>query len=148
MDRFGRSVEARLLQLLGGTPSCPRTGTAATTSRISRGTSWRRKVPGSPTWRRTNGSPVCGSAGRERILEGIKETLERFGVRFDVYRSERELAEAGEIDEAIDRLRDAGYIYEDEGAVWFRSTAFGDDKDRRSSGRTACTRTSRPTART
>ncbi len=68
--------------------------------------------------------------GAARILDGIKATLERFGVRFDVYRSERDLADAGEIDEAIGRLREAGYVYEADGAVWFRSTEFGDDKDR------------------
>jgi arginyl-tRNA synthetase len=68
--------------------------------------------------------------GAARILEGIKATLERFGVHFDVYRSERDLAEAGEIDQAIASLRSAGYVYEAEGAIWFRSTEFGDDKDR------------------
>ena len=51
-------------------------------------------------------------------------------MRFDVFVSERDLAEQGEIAEAIERLRDAGYVYEAEGAVWFRSTDFGDDKDR------------------
>jgi len=60
----------------------------------------------------------------------IKETLARFEVRFDVYRSERDLAEAGEIQEAIARLRETGHVYDADGAVWFRSTEFGDDKDR------------------
>jgi arginyl-tRNA synthetase len=51
-------------------------------------------------------------------------------VGFDDYRPDHDPAAGGEIDEAIRRLRDAGYVDDREGAVWFRSTAFGDDKDR------------------
>jgi arginyl-tRNA synthetase len=68
--------------------------------------------------------------GAERVLVWIRRTLDRFGVAFDDYVSEATLDEKGEIAEAIERLRAAGYAYESEGAVWFRSTAFGDDKDR------------------
>ena len=76
--------------------------------------------------------------GARRAMDGIRATLARFGVAFDTYVSEASLEEAGEIEEAIERLRAAGTIYEADGAVWFRSTDFGDDKDRivvRSSGR-------------
>ena len=51
-------------------------------------------------------------------------------MRFDVYLSESTLARKGEIAAAIERLRAAGFAYDAEGATWFRSTAFGDDKDR------------------
>ncbi len=64
------------------------------------------------------------------MLDQIDGTLERFGVRFDSFMHERVLEEKGLIDAAVQRLRDAGYAYDAEGAVWFRSTAFGDDKDR------------------
>jgi arginyl-tRNA synthetase len=64
------------------------------------------------------------------VLAGIERTLERFGCRFDVFFSEAELARKGEIVAAVERLREAGYAYDGEGATWFRSTAFGDDKDR------------------
>jgi arginyl-tRNA synthetase len=47
-----------------------------------------------------------------------------------VFRSERELAESGKVAEAVERLREAGYVSEADGAVWFRATEFGDDKDR------------------
>ena len=60
----------------------------------------------------------------------IRRTLARFGVEMDTYMSEASLAERGEIEEAIERLRASGDAYEAEGAVWFRSTAYGDDKDR------------------
>jgi arginyl-tRNA synthetase len=68
--------------------------------------------------------------GSRRVLDGIRRTLERFGVRFDVYFSEAELQRKGEIAAAVGRLRESGYAFDAEGAVWFRSTAFGDDKDR------------------
>ena len=66
-----------------------------------------------------------------------RPTLERFGVAFDTYMLRGLAREKGKIATPIQRLRDAGHAYEAEGAVWFRSTAFGDDKDRSSSGRTA-----------
>jgi arginyl-tRNA synthetase len=72
------------------------------------------------------------------VLGWIDATLARFEVRFDTYVSEAELAEGGEIGDAIERLRGAGAVYEADGAVWFRSTSYGDDKDRvlvRSTGR-------------
>jgi arginyl-tRNA synthetase len=68
--------------------------------------------------------------GARRAMDEIRATLARFGVVFDTYVSEASLADAGEIDEAIERLRASGTIYEADGAVWFRSTDFGDDKDR------------------
>jgi arginyl-tRNA synthetase len=63
-------------------------------------------------------------------MEQIRATLKRFGVTFDTYFLEASLAEQGEIARAIDRLRERGYVYEADGASWFRSTDFGDDKDR------------------
>ncbi|MDQ4065638.1 MAG: arginine--tRNA ligase [Actinomycetota bacterium] len=63
------------------------------------------------------------------MLAEIRTTLDRFGTRFDVWFSESKLHD-GEIDRAIEILRDKGYIDDREGAVWFRATEFGDDKDR------------------
>jgi arginyl-tRNA synthetase len=65
-----------------------------------------------------------------RIFEGIKEDLDVFGVRFDTWFSERELHDRDMVRKTIEYLRERGFIYEKEGAVWFRSTAFGDEKDR------------------
>ena len=64
------------------------------------------------------------------ILDGIKEDLARFGVSFDVFFSEASLYERGLVKAAMDTLRKRGYAFEREGALWFRSTDFGDDKDR------------------
>jgi len=63
-------------------------------------------------------------------LDKIKNDLAAFRVPFDVWYSETSLYENGKIDEALATLRERGYIYEQDGATWFRSTAFGDDKDR------------------
>lgn len=64
------------------------------------------------------------------ILENTKRSLERFGTRFDVWFSESTLHERGEVAAAIDKLREKDLVEEREGAVWFLSSRFGDDKDR------------------
>jgi arginyl-tRNA synthetase len=130
MDRFGRSVEARFLQELGRDAEFPEDGYRGDyIAEIARDI-LRDEGPGLADLPELERFERLRDIAAERILEGIRATLVRFGVRFDLFRSERELAEAGEIGEAIGRLRDAGYVYDSEGAVWFRSTAFGDDKDR------------------
>ena len=63
-------------------------------------------------------------------LAALKEDLERFNVHFDVWFSEKTLHEQNKIKEACDMLLDKGYMYEKEGALWLKSTEFGDDKDR------------------
>lgn len=68
-------------------------------------------------------------------LGEIQASLERFNVHFDVWFSERTLharvdGRPSLVDEAVDRLREQGHVFDDEGAVWVRTTDFGDDKDR------------------
>jgi arginyl-tRNA synthetase len=65
-----------------------------------------------------------------RLLEGIKQTLARLGVEFDVWFSERTLHETGAIAETVAELRRRGVVEDRDGAVWLRTTQFGDDKDR------------------
>jgi arginyl-tRNA synthetase len=66
------------------------------------------------------------------LLEQIQGTLERYGVHFDRYFSERTLHEGSpsELERAMDLLAQGGHVYRSEGAVWLRTTTFGDDKDR------------------
>ena len=68
--------------------------------------------------------------GLTTILEDIRDDLEKFGVVYDQWFSERSLAESGAVNRAIERLRARGQVYDMDGALWFRSTAFGDEKDR------------------
>ncbi len=64
------------------------------------------------------------------IVADIRAVLERFGVRFDTWFSERALVQTGAVDRVLKTLRARDYIYESEGRLWFRSTSFGDDQDR------------------
>jgi arginyl-tRNA synthetase len=66
----------------------------------------------------------------ERQLEQIREVLGRFGVHFDMWYSERSLFDSARVVEVLDLLEARGHLYIQDGARWFRSTAFGDDKDR------------------
>jgi arginyl-tRNA synthetase len=63
-------------------------------------------------------------------LEDIRSTLANFGVSFDVWFSEKALHDAGAVEQAVERLREQGHVYDRDGAVWLRTTDFGDDKDR------------------
>ena len=81
---------------------------------------------------------IVGRWATEQVRSGIEASLARLGVRFDVWKEESSLHDGGWVARAMDRLRDSGHVYEADGAIWFRSTAFGDDKDRvivRSNGR-------------
>jgi arginyl-tRNA synthetase len=68
--------------------------------------------------------------GIELMIEGVRETLERFGVHFDNWFSERSVYEKGEVEEALGELEKRGHTYRSEDALWLRATDFGDDKDR------------------
>jgi arginyl-tRNA synthetase len=68
--------------------------------------------------------------GLDKELDKIKRDLARFGVHFDHWFSETSLYEEGMIQPVLDTLRANGHIYEEEGAVWLRTTPFGDDKER------------------
>ena len=68
--------------------------------------------------------------GVAQMFDEIKTSLHDFGVDFDVYFSETTLHESGAVDHAIERLRNLGRIYEQDGAVWLRTSDLGDDKDR------------------
>ena len=120
--RIGRGAPARRRR-------SPTTATTATTSTIS-----RRSCPttsGRP--RRRPDADTDGQLGHwaaGRIREGIEASLAGLGVRFDVWTSEARLHDEGWVARAVERLRERGHVYEQDGAIWFRSTDFGDDKDR------------------
>lgn len=70
------------------------------------------------------------AAGVELMFQEIRESLHDFGVDFDVYFHENSLYESGAVQRAIAKLRELGHIFEEDGAIWLRSTTFGDDRDR------------------
>ena len=131
MDRFGASVEARYLAAAGPRrPRCPRTATTATTSSTSPATSSTTEGPGLADLprRARRAAPARGRAGVARADRGDARAVRR-ALRHLLLGGRAGGARARST-AAVERLRDAGYAYEADGAVWFRSTAFGDDKDR------------------
>jgi arginyl-tRNA synthetase len=83
------------------------------------------EIPGA-----ADGDPEALAAeGGHRLIERIQATLERYGVTFDTWVSERTL-HGGQIERAIERLRAAGHVFEADGALWLRTTSFGEDQDR------------------
>ena len=73
---------------------------------------------------------IVGEWASEQIRAGIERSLANLGVKFHVWKSESSLHREGWVTRGIDKLRAAGQMYEQDGALWFNSTAYGDDKDR------------------
>ncbi|WP_097183052.1 arginine--tRNA ligase [Blastococcus haudaquaticus] len=73
---------------------------------------------------------VFAERGVGAMVADIRSTLDGFGVHFDTFFSERTLHESGALEKAVATLREQGHVFETEGAVWLRTTDFGDDKDR------------------
>jgi arginyl-tRNA synthetase len=73
--------------------------------------------------------PQLGQIGSDKVIEQVRNDLERLGVSFDVWFSERSLYDNGQYQRAMSLLHQGGYIAEKEGATWFVSTALGEDKD-------------------
>ncbi|MFT5503570.1 MAG: arginyl-tRNA synthetase, partial [Gammaproteobacteria bacterium] len=73
---------------------------------------------------------IVFNSGLETLVEVIRTDLHQFGVDYDVWFSERSLVDDGTIEIAIQRLKDKGHLYLEKGAWWFRSSDFGDSKDR------------------
>ncbi|HEX4790012.1 MAG TPA: arginine--tRNA ligase [Actinospica sp.] len=82
---------------------------------------------------------VFREAGLRLMTAQIKQSTEEFGTHFDVWFSEQSLHDSGAVEQALDRLREQGHVYDKDGAIWLRTTDFGDDRDRvlvRSTGET------------
>ncbi|HJP65919.1 MAG TPA: arginine--tRNA ligase [Actinomycetota bacterium] len=130
MDLLGGSVEARYLQRFGRETPIPEGGyqgeyvaELAAAIAADHGERWMQVD-------QAERRAFFIEESRTRMVDWIRRTLDRVGIRFDVWFSEATLQERGEIDEAVALLREAGHAYDADGAVWFRSTSFGDDKDR------------------
>ena len=130
VDTLARSVEARYLELHGLPAEFPEDGyqgdyvrdIAAHITRES-----GRQLLDVPADQRLR---AIRDTALRLMLDQIRATLEAFGITFDSWFSERSLHENGAVERCLEELRRRGVVYEQDGALWFRSTQFGDDKDR------------------
>ena len=130
INLLGASVEAAYLALLGRPSEPPPDGykgdyigDLAQALRSEQGGSLADLDPAERRHRITDWA-------YRRMLEGIQRTLARLGVRFDVWFSERTLHQSGAIDDTVEELCERGLVEDRDGAVWLRTSQFGDDKDR------------------
>ena len=130
MDTLGRSLYFRYRQELGENIELPDNHYRGEYMRELARDFMRDHGDGYGSTPLEDAFPVFAGYASKRILDGIKEDLDVFGVHFDNWFSERELHNRDSINKTIEYLRERGFIYEDQGAVWFKSTAFGDEKDR------------------
>lgn len=129
IEVFSQSLEARYLQLMGQDVAFPENGYAGqdvvdTVKNIIRDFKDRLLTMSSEERRQE----MVDYALQEK-LRYIKSTMNDFGIHYDVWFSEKKLHEAGKIEEIINYLQVHDYIYEHEGARWFKTTLFGDEKD-------------------
>ncbi len=130
MDTLGQSVLIRYRQLLGEEIEFPENGyqgdyivALAKEVREKYGTEFKAKDDQETI-------NFFKSYAQQKILQDIKEDLILFGVEFDNWFSEESLYTQDKVYPVIDRLRQEGFVYLEKGALWFKSTDFGDEKDR------------------
>ncbi len=138
LDALGRSIYARYRELFTPEYPFPEDGYPGEylrpiARRIADRDGDRWIAAPEPQW-----LAYFSTAGRNELVAEQQQTARRFGVEYDRWQSERELHESGKVREGVERLRELELTYERDGALFFRATEFGDDKDRvllRSDGR-------------
>jgi len=130
IENFGLSLEARYLQLMGRDVPVPEDGYHGEDV-LATAVSFRNRygdgyVDAGPEERRS----ALVKFALEEKLEAIKKALSDFGVDYDVWFSEqKQLHDSGEVQKTLQILKEKGFIYESEGALWFKATEFGVEKD-------------------
>jgi arginyl-tRNA synthetase len=130
MDTLGRSLYARYMQRFDASYPFPEEGYPGEyllpiAERIATSDGERWRTVSEAEW-----LPFFARFGRDTIVDEQRATAVRFGATYDLWQSERELHESGRVREDIEHLRNLGNTYEQDGALFFRATQFGDDKDR------------------
>jgi len=130
IDTLGRSVFFRYQQLLGRQVEFPETCYQG--DYIQALAKEMREIHGDSYLNSSEDEvlPLFSDYAAKSILEGIRHDLEDFGVHYDRWFSEKSLYENGSVDRVIETLKASGQMYEKDGALWFRSTSLGDEKDR------------------
>ena len=130
MEKLGQSIDARYRELFGEKVDFPEDGypgeyvkdVAAEVKQR-----WGDKYLSAP---KDEAIAFFREYGGERLLQIIRDDLAAFGISFDSFVSEKELRARGAVELTLGQLAGRGMLYEQDGAQWFKSTAFGDDKDR------------------
>ncbi|MCL5292612.1 MAG: arginine--tRNA ligase [Actinobacteria bacterium] len=130
MNIFASSVAARYAELLGAEVEFPENGYRGEYIRDIAREIISRDGDGYLSLSTEEREAIFKETAYRQVLTHIKKTLHTMGVDFDIWFSERTIHESTEIKKTIDFLRKRGYIYEAEGATWFKAKAFGEEKDR------------------
>jgi len=125
METLGRSIQTRARELTGEPVEFPENGYQGEYIKEIA----REIIRGKKDWPQAD-LAFFSRQGQEKILTGIKEDLDTFGIPFDCWFSEETLYTQGLVDTLIQEMQDLGLFYQEEGALWFKSSAFGDEKDR------------------
>lgn len=127
MDLLGKSVKARAMEMIGRESGFPEDGYRGDyIYEIA-----KEMLQVSPQIKKEElPDSFFADYAYRRIMETIEKDLKDFDVTFEVWYSQRKLSRSGKIKKALAILREKGFLYDKDGAVWFRSTDFGDDKDR------------------
>ncbi|HOS96567.1 MAG TPA: arginine--tRNA ligase [Deltaproteobacteria bacterium] len=130
MNNLGLSVLARYRELHGESEPFPQTGYKGDYIRDIAGDLARVHGKGLLQMGQEEAVAVCREFAAEAIMRGIREDLSSFNVRFDRWFSESSLYRDHKVQNALEYLKTKDLSYEDDGALWFRTSAFGDEKDR------------------
>ena len=130
VNTFAKSVEARFCQLLGENVEFPEDGyhgeyikDLAREMMEEYGDELKNKS-------KADRLQFFKEDGLKRMIAGQEKDIQEFGVEFDNWASEKAVRQSGKLDFVLNTFRERGYLYEWEGAQWFKSTIFGDDRDR------------------
>ncbi len=129
IEIFTDSMEARYLQLTGHDVQFPENGYAGRDLIDTVRNIIARYGEGLSSLPREESRQIIVDFALEEKIAYIKNTLAGFGINYDVWFSEKSLHESGRIMAVFNELRENGYVYENEGAWWFKSSVFGDEKD-------------------
>jgi arginyl-tRNA synthetase len=129
METLGLSIQARFRELNGEDVIFPKNGYQGEYIKTIAG-EIKKKISFGEMAEAAPDVALFSRYGREAILKDIRTDLEDFGIHFDSWFSEESLVRAGEVEKLIREMTAKGLFYQSEGALWFRSSAYGDEKDR------------------
>jgi len=131
IQALGKSLKARFMDLMGEKSEFPENGYKG---RYVYEIAEKLKDRGVAERAQASSAPLSDGFFMEyaskEIMETIIKDMENFGVHFDAWYSQKKLAASGKVEKVIEDLKKRGFLYEQDGATWFRSTDLGDDKDR------------------